>query len=127
MGPPPAGRGPILAALARGRQGPQISAPGPGNFADSITKIGMVIPLLQTASLGFQANSKEAKAVHNAIGQLMKIGGAQQGDANIGPQKTGLMDMLMATIRDSVMPQIMGAKQQAGPGAPMPSTPLPGA
>ena len=36
---PPGGGGPVLAALSRDRQGPQVSAPGPGNQADSMMKV----------------------------------------------------------------------------------------
>ena len=115
----------MLAMLARQRQQPNVSAPGPGNFADSITRVSSVIPILQQAAMGFQPGSREWKIVHQAVGQLGKIG--QSGQPGVGVQKTFLQDALMATLRNQILPAMLQSRRQSGPGAPAPSMPLPGA
>ena len=52
-GPPsPQGGGPILAALARRQAGPQVSAPGQGDNAQSMNMLSQAIGLIQQALPG---------------------------------------------------------------------------
>ena len=69
-GPPPGGEpppdeaqamqpagGPVLAALQRQRQGPQPSAPGPGNQAYALNKIKTAIDMIQSALPGLMSGT----------------------------------------------------------------------
>lgn len=120
-----------MMAFARSRMGPQVSAPGPGNQADSMNKIIQAINLLKMAGLGLPPGDKVHSDVYKAITSLSRhLGGA----AGIGPaagiQKTMLGDQMKETVKNMLLSRIIGAKGQSQPGAPaeapMPSTPLPG-
>jgi hypothetical protein len=124
-----------MAAFARSRMGPQVSAPGPGNQADSMNLIISAIQTLKQAGLGLQPGSRIHNDVFRTISQLSRhLGGA----AGIGPaagiQQTMLGDQLKRTVQGALLSKIMGQQGQGGkpgqggpPQAPMPSTPLPGA
>lgn len=134
-GPPQAG-GPILAALSRQQTSPQISAPGPGNNANSMTMIQNALGLIQQALPGLPQGSPIHSAALKAATQLSRH--MAQGAPTAGVQQTQLMDLLRSTMRNAILQKIMGQQGQqqqnmgapAGPiggAAPMPSTPLPGA
>ena len=141
-GPPgPQGGGPILAALARRRQGPQPSAPGMGNQADALMQLKTAVDMITAALPGLDAGSKPHTQAVNALRQLSRI--LPQGAPTAGVQQTQLQDLLRNTIRNAIMQRLIGNQggAQAPPGAgdtgagpagptdtaPMPSTPLPGA
>ena len=141
-GPPPGG-GPMLAAMARSRQGPQVSAPGGGDTANSMTMIMNAISMIQQALPGLPAGSQIHRDVVRAISSLSRHA-QQASQTSAGVQKTQLQDMLRSTLRNALLHQIMGQQQGGqgggpggGPGGPpgggpggappMPSTPLPGA
>ena len=135
-GPPPPQQppGPGMAAFARQRMGPQVSAPGPGNMADSMNLIIQAIKILEHATQGMTPGDKLHGDVHNAIQKLSKHLG---GPAGMGPaagiQKTMLGDQLKRTIQSQLLSRVQGMMGQGGPGGgqqqqpPMPATPLPGA
>src|SRR5215475_964559 len=139
-GGPPQRRGPILAALSRRQTGPQVSAPGPGDQASSITMVTNALALLQQALPGLMPGSPVHRDALRALNSLSRHVG-QGGGTTAGVQQTQLHDLLRNTVRNALLQKIMG--QQAGgpqgggpappmPGgapaqAPMPSTPLPGA
>jgi hypothetical protein len=124
--------------MARNRMGPQVSAPGPGNQADSMAKIIQAINLLKMAGLGLQPGDKLHSDVYNTIQRLSKhLGGVAGMAPAAGVQKTMLGDQLKDTVKNMLLARIMGGQQGAGgaggggPGQgggapPMPSTPLPG-
>lgn len=129
-GPPQGGD---LAAFARSKMGPQVSAPGPGNQADSMNMIVQAIQMLKQAGLGLQPGSKIHSDVFRTISQLSRhLGGAAGMGPAVGIQKTMIGDQLKRTIQNALLQRIMGGGQggqgQGGgpPQAPMPSTPLPG-
>jgi hypothetical protein len=136
--PQPQGPGPGLISMARNRMGPQVSAPGPGNQADSMAKIIQAINLLKMAGLGLQPGDKLHSDVYNTIQRLSKhLGGVAGMAPAAGVQKTMLGDQLKDTVKNMLLARIMGGQQGAGgaggggPGQgggapPMPSTPLPG-
>jgi hypothetical protein len=140
-GPPGAGGG-FLASMARNQMGPQISAPGPGNMADAMTKIQQAIGILQQALPGLPLGQKLHTDVTRSIGNLSRHLGGQAGmGPAAGVQKTSLMDQLRDTIRNQMLQRVLGQQGQARPGAgaggpagpqppggppPMPSTPFPG-
>jgi len=125
--------------MARNQMGPQVSAPGPGNMADAMTKIQQAIGTLQSALPGLPIGQKLHTDVNRAIGQLSRHLGGQAGmGPAAGVQKTNLMDQLRETMRNMMLHRILSQQGQAKPGegqgapagpAPpgMPSTPLPGA
>src|SRR5262245_7154811 len=136
-GRPPQGGGPILAALSRRQTGPQVSAPGPGDQASSMTMVMNGLALIQQALPGLQPGSPVHRDALRALNSLSKHVG--QGAATAGVQQTQLQDLLKNTVRNALLQKIMGqqAQQQGGgavpgapagamPQAPMPSTPLPG-
>lgn len=142
-GPPTGGGGPPsdggqpqggdLAAFARSKMGAQVSAPGPGNQADSMNLIIQAIQTLKQAGLGLQPGSKLHSDVFRTISQLSRhLGGAGGMGPAVGIQKTMIGDQLKRTIQNALLQRIMGGGQggqgQGGgpPQAPMPSTPLPG-
>lgn len=132
-GAPPAGPGPGLIAAARGRMGPQVSAPGPGNQADAMAKVIQAINLLKLAGLGLQPGDKLHTDVYNTINRLSRhLGGVAGMAPAAGVQKTMLGDQMKDTIKNMLLSRIMGQQGQGGQpqggggGAPMPSTPLPG-
>lgn len=143
-GQPPGG-GPILAALANRQRGHQVSSPGPGDAASSMTMVQHAIGLLSQALPGLDVGTPIQQDVLKATQRLSKhVQGTQLG---AGQQKTHLMDMLASLAKNFILQQIMGQQRGAGgpsgggqqegapqggpPGAmasaPMPSTPLPGA
>lgn len=134
-GPPDGGQpqGGDLAAFARSKMGPQVSAPGPGNQADSMNLIIQAIQTLKQAGLGLQPGSKLHSDVFRTISQLSRhLGGAAGMGPAVGIQKTMIGDQLKRTVQNALLQRILGGGQggqgQGGgpPGAPMPSTPLPG-
>jgi hypothetical protein len=124
-----------LAAFARNKMGAQVSAPGPGNQADSMNLIIQAIQTLKQAGLGLQPGSKLHSDVFRTISQLSRhLGGAGGMGPAVGIQKTMIGDQLKRTIQNALLQKIMGSGggQPGQPGggqggAPMPSTPLPGA
>jgi hypothetical protein len=137
--PQPQGPGPGLISAARSRMGPQVSAPGPGNQADSMAKIIQAINLLKMAGLGLQPGDKLHSDVYNTIQRLSKhLGGVAGMAPAAGVQKTMIGDQLKDTVKNMLLARIMGGQQGpggaggggpgqgGGGGAPMPSTPLPG-
>jgi hypothetical protein len=127
----PAGGGPIVAALARRQQGPQVSAPGPGDTANSLAMITQAIAMIQQALPGLQSGSPVHTAALRAAQQLSRH--VAQGQPTAGLQQTQLMDLLRNLGRNFQMARSMGQPpsrggpgQPAGPAPPMPSTPLPG-
>ena len=137
-GAPPGGAasptpGGDLAAFARSKMGPQVSAPGPGNQADSMNMIIQAIQMLKQAGLGLQPGSKIHSDVFRTISQLSRhLGGAAGMGPAAGIQQTMIGDQLKRTVQNALLQRIMGGGQQGGqrgggqPQAPMPSTPLPG-
>src|SRR5580693_4072541 len=136
-GQPPGDSAPIqgggdLAAFARSKMGAQVSAPGPGNQADSMNLIIQAIQTLKQAGLGLQPGSKLHSDVFRTISQLSRhLGGAGGMGPAVGIQKTMIGDQLKRTIQNALLQKIMGGGGQGQPGggqggAPMPSTPLPG-
>jgi len=141
-GQPPGGPpqpGGFLSAMARNQMGPQVSAPGAGNQADSMIKIQQAIGLLTTAMQGLPPGQKLHTDVNRAIGALSRHLGATSGPgAGVGAQITSMRDQIREAARAAVLHRIMSMNKQqpgqdqqpAGPGlpggAPMPSTPLPG-
>lgn len=130
------GGGPVLAALARRQQGPQPSAPGPGDQASSITMIQNAVGMMQSALTGLQPGSPVHRDVLRALQSLSRH--MAQGQPTAGVQQTQLQDMLRNLARNALLSKIMGQQQQGGgqgeggpagamPQPPMPSTPLPGA
>ena len=134
---PGGGPGGDLAAFARSKMGAQVSAPGPGNQADSMNMIIQAIQMLKQAGLGLQPGSKIHSDVFRTISQLSRhLGGAGGMGPAVGIQKTMIGDQLKRTIQNALLQKILGSKGQGGQpgqaggggagGAPMPSTPLPG-
>jgi len=129
--PPPQGGG----ALPFLQQGPQPSAPGPGDQANSMNLISTAIGLLQKAQAGFPPGSPQHKDVVRAVQSLSRH--MAQGQPAAGVQRTQIMDLLQQLSRSPLLAKIMQGMSgnqggdQGGPAppspAPMPSTPLPGA
>ena len=134
MQPPPEG-GPLLAALQRQATGPQASAPGPGNMADSLGKLKIAIDLMQSALHGFEAATPQYRDILSALKSLSRHL-PQQGPAS-GLEETHLIDLIRKGRQNPVLQAISklmgGGGAEAGGGGgggaqpPMPSTPLPGA
>jgi hypothetical protein len=142
QGMPPGG-GPILNSIARRQQGPQVSAPGPGDTASSMTMIMQAIAMLQQALPGLPPGSPAHKDVLKAAQALSRH--APQGAPAAGVQQTQLQDLLKNVVKNALLQRIMANQGQPQPGqggggpggpspmpgaaqqAPMPSTPLPGA
>ena len=130
------GGGPILAALANRQRGPQASAPGPGDTANSMTLVMQAVSYLTQALPGLEMGTPIQQDVLKATQRLTKH--IQQGQPTAGVQKTSLMDQIAALAKNAMLQMIMGQQRQRSPGgpggpagamqqAPMPSTPLPGA
>jgi hypothetical protein len=126
-----------LAALSRSRQGPQVSAPGPGNQADGITQLKSAIDIIQSALPLLGTGTPMHSAALNALRQLTRHV-AQGGQAAAGTQQTNLQDLLRATVRNALLQRVMAGQQGGGGGppgaggppgggAPSPATPFPGA
>lgn len=143
-GPPPtpgggAPSGPGgMAAFARSRMGPQISTPGPGNQADSSMLLQQAVQLIQQAALGLEPGSQLHRDALRAATQLSRhLGGAGGMGAAVGVQKTMLGDQMKRTVQNQLLQRLFGqgkppgggqpGQPPGGGGAPMPSTPLPGA
>jgi hypothetical protein len=146
-GPPgsPQGGGPILAALANRQRGQQVSAPGPGDTASSMSLVQHAIGMLSQALPGLEPGTPIQQDVLKATQRLSKH--VQGSGLGAGQQKTHLMDMLASLAKNFILQNIMGQQRATGgqqgggqqgggqqggtPGAmssaPMPSTPLPGA
>lgn len=144
-GGPPQGGGPILAALANRQRGPQVSAPGPGDQANSMTMLMQAIGLMQQALPGLQPGTPIQQDALKAVQRLSKH--VPQGAPGAGVQRTQLEDLLRNIVKNALLQRIMGQQRQgqggppggpdqpAGPSplpgaaaqAPMPATPLPGA
>jgi hypothetical protein len=141
---PPQGGGPILAALANRQRGHQVSAPGPGDTASSMSLVQHAIGMLSQALPGLEPGTPIQQDVLKATQRLSKH--VQGSSLGAGQQKTHLMDMLASLAKNFILQNIMGQQrgataptggqqgggQQGGPpgamaSAPMPSTPLPGA
>lgn len=130
--------GPVLAALQRQAQGPQVSAPGPGNMADALGKLKIALDLMQSALQGLPQGGPQYKDVLKSLQALarhMPQVGAQQ-----GLEQTHLMDLLRKGRQNPVLQALAGLIGRGGGGGggpgggggggpqpPMPSTPLPGA
>ncbi|HEY2530269.1 MAG TPA: hypothetical protein VGJ20_20425 [Xanthobacteraceae bacterium] len=147
-GGPPQGGGPILAAIANRQRGPQPSAPGPGDQANSMTMLMQAIGLMQQALPGLQPGTPIQQDALKAVQRLSKH--VPQGAPGAGVQRTQLEDLLRNIVKNALLQRIMGQQRQgqgqgsgapggagqpAGPSplpgaaaqAPMPATPLPGA
>lgn len=142
QGGPPGGGGPMLAAMARNQMGPQVSAPGPGNMADSMTQIQAAVGMIQQAAIGLPPGSPLHRDALQAAQRLSRHLGQAGVGAGAGLQKTMLGDMFRRTIQQMLLQRIQAQRGQAQPGqaddqspagqgppgmAPMPSTPMPGA
>jgi hypothetical protein len=127
-----------MAALARRQQGPQVSAPGPGDQAHSITMLMQAVSMIQQALPGLPAGSPMHRDALQAATRLSRH--ANQGAPTAGVQQTQLQDLLRNVVRSGFLQKIMGqmgsGQGQQGPGAspiqaaaapPMPTTPMPGA
>lgn len=139
IAPQPRG-GPILAALQRQAQGPQASAPGPGNMADSLGKVKIAIDLLQISLNGFEPDSRQYKDILHALTSLSRHL-PEENSAQPGLQETHLIDLLRRGKQNPILQSIAGLLNGGGgaggagggegggggPQPPMPSTPLPGA
>lgn len=131
-GGPPMGRGGgVLAALQRQQQGPQPSAPGPGNQADSMIKIQTAVGMIEQALGGIEKTSPFYRDAVNALSRLSRH--MAQGPPTAGVQMTQMGDLFRGFMKNALLQRIMG--QQGGQGGevtgapqpPQPSTPLPGA
>lgn len=139
---PPQGGGPILAALAgRQRQTP-VSAPGPGDQANSVTLLQQAMGLMNRALPGLMGQP----AYQDVLRALQRINRhfPSQGQPTAGQQQTHMQDFLQNLKKNAMIAMIMGQQKRppgqsddqpsgasplpgAGSSAPMPSTPLPGA
>lgn len=133
----------MLAALARQRMSPPVSAPGPGNMAQGLMQLKTAVDLMQAALPNLATGSQQHKDCVQAISRLSRH--LPQGAPTAGAQQTQIGDLLRSTIRNALMQKLMQQKgSQGGPpgppdggggGAmppdteqpPAPSTPLPGA
>jgi len=135
QGPPQMGGGPVLAALARNRSGPQVSAPGMGNIAQGLMQMKSAVDMLAATLNMLPTGGQQYKDVLKALQSLSRH--LPQGAPVAGVQQTQLGDLLRNTVRNALMQKLMtqqqGGGQQGGaqpggmPAPPTPSTPLPGA
>lgn len=132
QGPPPGG-GPVLAGIAAKQRAQQVSAPGPGDTAQSMSMVSQAVSLLQQAMTGFTAGSPQHRDVLRAISSLSRH--MAQGQPTAGQQRTQLQDMMQNMVKNALLSRIMQQQRggQGGAGgadqaqAPMPATPTPGA
>jgi hypothetical protein len=124
--------GPVLAALQRQRQGPQVSAPGPGNQADALMKIKTAIDMIQAALPGLQSGTPAHTSALRAVQQLSRH--IPQGAPTAGVQMTQLRDLMRGVAQNPLLQMLQGrGGGQAGGGGqqgqqpPNPATPMPGA
>ena len=95
--------------------GAQVSAPGPGNQADSMNMIIQAIQTLKQAGLGLQPGSKIHCDVFRTISQLSRhLGGAAGMGPASGIQQTMIGDQLKRTIQSQHLQKILGSKGQGG-------------
>lgn len=124
------GGNPVLASLARQQQGPQPSAPGPGDQAASMSQVQTALGMLNSALPGLLGTPIHQHVLRTV--QLLSKHMAQ-GQPTAGVQQTQIQDLLRNVVKNSMLSKIMGQQQQGGgeggamSPAPMPSTPLPGA
>ena len=117
-----------MAAMARRQGAPGVSAPGPGNTADSMGLLQTAYGLIQQALPGFQAGTPQHTSILRVMQLLSRHMG--QGAGTEATQKVQLMDLMREGARNAVQQQMLRMQQQGGnqgPQAPMPSTALPGA
>lgn len=140
-GGPEQNASPLIASLAQRQNQPQVSMPGQGDQAASMTLIAQALGMLEKAQPGLGAGSKMHTEVARMVHTLSRMVGKNQ--PTLGVQKTNLMDQIQQLGRNALLFQLMqqqgqgqgggqpGQGEQAGPPgampAPMPSTPLPGA
>ena len=126
----------MIAALARQRQGPQTSAPGPGDNAGAMGKLQQCVQMIQQAALGLQPGTPLHKDCLQAAQRLSRH--LPQGAPTAGVQMTDMRDTLRRIMQGGFLPQILqqlaqrgdqgGGTAGAAPNlAPNPSMPLPGA
>lgn len=115
--------GGLLAALRQQQQGPDPSAPGPGNQANSLMLIKNGLDLFQQALSGLDHESPVYRDVLQSMQRVTRH--LAQGAPTAGVQQTQLGDILRMVMRSALMQRLQG--QQRGQQPPMPSTPLPGA
>ena len=130
----------MMASLVRNQQQPQISAPGPGNTANSMNQLLEAVQKIQNAIQGLQPGTPLHKDALSAVQRLSRH--LPQGQPTAGVQMTNARDMIKQVMQSSFLPKILqqlsgGGGRQAGGGdapagpqpnmAPMPSMPLPGA
>lgn len=128
--PPEPSLGPILSALQRQAQGPQPSAPGPGNMADSLGKLQIAVDLMEMAKSGFEPETGQYEDILKALENLRKYLPEHGNQSAL--EETHLMDLLRRGKQNPILQAvsgILGGGQGGGQGPqpPMPSTPLPGA
>jgi|SRR5882672_8073 len=128
-GPPggdPSGGG-LLSALRAQQSGPEQSAPGQGDQANSLLMLKNAIDLIQQALAGLDPGSPPHRDALNALRQLSRH--LPQGAPSAGAQQTQLGDILRMIGRSGLLQSLRGRQKGGGggPPAPMPSTPLPGA
>jgi hypothetical protein len=121
--------------IARSRQGPQPSAPGPGDQAGSMNKLLQAVQMIQQAAMGLPPGSPLHRDALKAATNLSRH--LPQGAPTAGVQMTGLKDLINQVMQSGFLQNIMQQRggQGGGPGgaagpaqqAPMPSMPLPGA
>jgi hypothetical protein len=133
--------------MTRNQQNPQISAPGPGNTANSMNQLLTAVKGIQQAIQGLEPGSPLHRDALQAVTRLSRH--LPQGAPTAGVQMTGMRDLMQQIMRSPFMAQIMqqlsgsggggrgrSSQQQGGPPgpagaqpnmAPMPSMPLPGA
>lgn len=138
-GPPDAGGGPpqgqgggVLAALQRSQQGPQPSAPGPGNQADAMMKIQTALSMIEQALPGLDKSSRLYQLASRTLSGLSRH--LPQGGTTDGVQMTQLGDLGRGIARNALLKMILsqhqggrGGEVSGAPQPPQPSTPLPGA
>lgn len=137
----------MLAALARQRMAPPVSAPGPGNMAQGLMQLKTAVDMMQAALPNLATGSQQHKDCVKAISSLSRH--LPQGAPTAGAQQTQIMDLLKNTVRNALMQRLMLQRQGQGGGqggppgppdgggggamppgseqSPTPSTPLPGA
>ena len=128
--------------MGRASQNPQMSAPGPGNTANSMNQLLTAIQQIQQAIQGLQPGTPLHRDALQAVTRLSRH--LPQGAPTAGVQMTGMRDLIRQISQSPFMAQVMqqlsggggggaGGRNQGGPAgaqpnlAPMPSTPLPGA
>jgi hypothetical protein len=122
--------GPVLAALQRQLRGPRVSAPGPGNTADSLGKLKIAIDLMQLSLNGFEEGTPQRKDIERSLEDLRRHL-PEMGNQS-GLEQTHLIDLLRRQRQNPVLQAISGLLDGGKDGGrkgqpPNPSTPLPGA